>query len=109
MSEEAPTFEEAKLCPKCGKPGEDMGGRPARRRGVKVHTIYCRTELCKWYNTSWLIQVNEDGSIPQAYSQIGEKQFPKVSQESITRINEALDRQLDAEKRGDGEVRNPYS
>lgn len=102
------TFEEAKRCPKCERPGKDEGAKPGRRAGVKVHTIRCETQLCRWYNTTWLVQVNEDGSIPEAYSQVGHKQFPKVSDESITRINEALDRQIAAEKSGQGEVRNPY-
>jgi hypothetical protein len=103
------TFEEAQRCPRCDKPGRDQGGRPGRRRGVKVHTIVCETELCPWYNTTWLIQVNEDGTIPDAYSQVGEKQFHKVSPETETRINEALERQLKAEQSGQGEIRNPYS
>lgn len=103
------TFEEARRCPKCDKPGEDMGGRPSQRRGTKVHTIFCRTELCSWYNTSWLVSVNEDGTVPDAYSQVGPKQYHKVSQETETRINEALERQLKAEQSGEGEIRNPYS
>lgn len=103
------TFEEARLCSKCEKPGEDLGGRPGARRGVEVHTIVCRTPLCPWENTTWLVQVNEDGSVPDAYSQLGPKQYHKVSPETETRINEALERQLEAERRGGGEVRNPYS
>jgi hypothetical protein len=102
------TFEEAKECPKCHRPGKEDGVRAGRRRGVLVHTIRCMTQLCPWYNTTWLVQVNEDGSIPEAYSQLGAKQFPKVSQQTETRINEALQRQLEAEVRGDGEVRNPH-
>jgi hypothetical protein len=104
------TFEEARLCPKCGQPGKDMGAKPARRRGVMVHTIMCDgSDLCPWKNTRWLVQVNEDGTVPDAYSQVGGKQFPTASPETETRINEALARQIAAETRGDGEVRNPYT
>lgn len=103
------SWEEAIRCPKCDKPGKDEGWKPGRRRGTKVHTIRCvSTELCPWYNTTWLVQVNEDGTIPQAYSQVGPKAFPKVSDQTITRINEAISAQLKAETRGDGEVRNPH-
>lgn len=109
MSEESPTWEEATRCPRCGRSGEDTGARPGKRRGVMIHTIYCRTELCTWHNTSWLVQINEDGTIPQAHSRNREKQFPTVSPETETRINEALQRQLDAETSGHGEVRNPYA
>lgn len=63
----ATTFEEAKVCPKCGQPGEDVRNVPAKGiRGARVHTIYCRKDGCKWYNTCWFVQVNKDGSIPPA-------------------------------------------
>lgn len=105
------TFEEAKRCPKCDMPGDDKSVTTVTkgRRKVKVHTIYCRNSECKWYNTSWLVQVNEDGSIPQAYQQIGPKQFPKLSAESETRIQESIEAQLAAETKPGSEVRNPFS
>lgn len=104
-----PTFEEASRCPKCDQPGKEVTVKPGSRRGVMVHVIECATQLCKWYGERWFVQVNEDGTIPKAYSQVGPKAYPKVSDESITRINEALERQLDVEKRPGGEIRNPYS
>ena len=105
MSEKT-TFEEAKLCPKCGRPGEDRQTTKVGRK--EVHLIYCVTELCKWFNTPWSVQVNEDGSIPQAYSGIGRKNFPKLSPESETRVNEAMEAQLRMETQpGGAEVRNP--
>lgn len=67
MSESRTTFEEAKVCPKCAKPGEDRMTKPAGRDlplGTTIHMIYCNTELCPWYNTCWMVQVNPDGSIP---------------------------------------------
>lgn len=106
------TFEEAKLCPKCGKPGDDRKqtrSKDSHGKPVTVHLIYCTTELCRWYNTCWSVQVNADGSIPTAYSSaFQQKMFPKVSQETETRIQEAMDAQLRAETQpGGGEVRNP--
>jgi hypothetical protein len=102
------TFEEAKQCPKCGKPGDDTGSRPTNRRGVKVHTIFCRNRVCPWLDTSWIVQVNQDGSIPEAYSGHGRKQYPKVSKEMESRINQGIQSQIDAETRsGGGEVSGP--
>ena len=71
------TFEEAKLCPKCGRTGEDRAQIPAPRdaklpRGTKIHFIYCVTELCRWFNTPWQVQVNPDGSIPAPRNHSGE-------------------------------------
>jgi hypothetical protein len=107
MSDEATTFEEAKRCPKCDKPGEDTGSKPTTKRGVKVHVIKCQTPLCSWYETTWLVQVNEDGSIPKAYEQLGDKQFPLASPETETRVQEAIDAQLRAETKPGSEIRNP--
>jgi len=103
------TFEEAKRCPKCDKPGEDMGGNPSAKQGVKVHLVYCRTPGCEWENTNWLVQVNADGTVPEAYSQLGPKQYPKLSPESETRVRESMEAQLRAETApGGGEIRNPH-
>jgi hypothetical protein len=75
----ATSFEEAKDCPKCGKPGEDMGGRVVAggKRGSKTHTIYCRNELCPWLDTPYFVTRNPDGSIPEAKNHTGE---PKLYQ-----------------------------
>jgi len=103
------TYEEATRCPKCEKPGSVRKKTTVRkgRRTVEQHLVYCETELCPWFNTAWIIQVNEDGSIPEAYSQVGPKQYPKLSPESETRVQEAMEAQLAAETRPGGEVRNP--
>jgi hypothetical protein len=64
------TFEEAKRCPKCDKPGEDrhqnviLGKTFKGGKAPVVHQIFCTTELCPWFGTPWLVQVNGDGSIP---------------------------------------------
>ncbi len=105
------TFEEAKRCPKCDNPGEDMGVKKINKDGrrVQIHTIMCKTTLCRWYNTSYLVQVNEDGSIPEAYGQNLKKQFPRLSAESESRVLDALRQQQQVELYGDGEIRNPYA
>lgn len=112
MSDTQTTFEEAQRCPKCELPGEDTGTTPVRsQRGqqVQVHTIYCRNAECKWYNTSWIVQVNPDGTIPVAYSQLGNKKYPQLSPETQTRVEEAIKAQVAAETSpGGAEVRNPH-
>jgi hypothetical protein len=114
------TFEEAKKCPKCGKPGEDAGVRRAPgnlgSQGVTLHTIFCRTELCRWYNTPYYIQVNADGSVPPPRDHTGE---PKLYQgfedhDRIAAEIEAAVRNTDALSRRSGtseayEIRNPRS
>lgn len=74
MSTLAPTFEEAKRCPRCDKPGEDVSVRPAPNlpRGTKIHTIFCRTPFCRWQDTCWFVQENPDGTVPHARDHSGE-------------------------------------
>lgn len=110
------TLEQAKVCPKCGKIGEVRKETPAKNgRGELVTNlvVYCvdPTELCPWFGTPWVITVNPDGSIPQPYSQIGEKSFPRISSESMTRVEEAIKGQVEVEtnRGGHGEIRNPRS
>lgn len=108
----ATTFEEARDCPKCGRPGEDTAQARVfsqnRQEMVTVHTIYCRTPLCPWENTCWVVQVNADGSLPQPGANLGDKQYPKLSPESETRVREALEEQLRRETEPGTELRNPY-
>lgn len=110
----ATTFEEAKLCPRCKKPGEEASKVPARdmKPGTVVYVIFCRTPGCRWENTSWLIQVNPDGSIPtEDYSKREKKTFP-VSESAAQQardIERAVARERELQQRGGGEVRNPYS
>lgn len=76
------TFEEAKRCPRCKKPGNDRHQslvRGAREKGLDpgtaVHYIYCENPVCPWYETNWIIQVNPDGSVPPP-TMHHEKQYP---------------------------------
>jgi len=107
----ATTFEEAKLCPKCSLPGEDRAVK-AGPHGSKVHTIYCVTKLCPWYDTPWMVQVNADGSIPPPQDHRGK---PKVYEgfeghdEMAKNIIDNLNAQYVAEQRPGYEVRNPRS
>lgn len=108
------TFEEAKLCPKCGRMGKEAGStrkRNSRNQIVTVHFIECVTELCPWFGTKYFVQVNEDGSIPQPYQQLGPKKYPRLSPESASRVEEAVRRETEVSTQPDrhGEVRNPHS
>ena len=106
------TWEEASRCPKCNQPGEDVKEtktRNGRGKDVVVHTVFCRNPICIWLDTSWLVQINEDGSIPKAYEQLGNKKYPKLSPELETRVQEAIQAQLKAETQpGGAEIRNPH-
>jgi hypothetical protein len=106
------TWEDAKLCPKCGLPGEATGkttsvpGKP----GAKLHYVECRSVTCPWYKTTWLVQVDADGTIPEPKDHSRE---PKLYQgfedhnKIANDIREALERQSVQETLGGAEVPRP--
>jgi hypothetical protein len=103
------TFEMAKQCPKCGNPGKEVMVRSTKNsRGepCQLHVIECVRELCRWFGERYVVQTNNDGTIPAAYSGVMDKQFPRISQESQSRIQDNVERQLEVERRG-GEIKNP--
>jgi hypothetical protein len=106
MPDEAPTWEEATRCPRCGKPGKQEHTNNLGRRG-KLHTIRCMTEGCKWYNTTWVVQTRDDGTIPVAdvRPRNAESRLHMPSQDEIDRIERAARRQLDMETKPGTEVR----
>lgn len=55
--------EEARSCPRCDNFGQ-LVSTHAGPRGSTVRTYMCGTQGCKWYSTTWIVQVNSDGSIP---------------------------------------------
>jgi hypothetical protein len=76
------TYEEATRCPKCGNPGNVRKKTAAPReanlpRGTTIHHVYCEHELCPWYDTTWMVQVNADGSVPPPKNHRGQ---PKIYQ-----------------------------
>jgi hypothetical protein len=63
------TYEEAVRCPKCRQPGDVQvkRGAPKEARlpvGTMLHTVYCMNQVCPWFETCWMIQVNRDGTVP---------------------------------------------
>lgn len=87
------TFEDAKRCPRCDNPGEDTRQMPGQD-GSTVHIITCRNERCSWFDTNWMIQVKEDGTIPIRDSG-GSKQFPAMPGMSKERADAEVNAILD--------------
>jgi hypothetical protein len=108
------TFEEAKRCPKCGIPGEDVSQQKVTNRDLKMgtavaHVIMCRNDACNWYNTSWIVQVNPDQTVPVMDHSRTEKQFPNRSDDEVAqRVIASIERQVAQERKsGGGEISGP--
>lgn len=82
------TFEEARRCPKCETPGSEQSSRRGPY-GSKIHTIVCMNERCKWYNTTWVVQVHQDGTVQPPTKH--DKSYPKVP-DMTDRVNEQMQR-----------------
>jgi len=58
------SYEEAKRCPKCQNPGREVSSR-RRRDGSELKTIACGNARCSWFDTTYVVQINADGTIPE--------------------------------------------
>lgn len=85
------TFEEAKRCPKCEQPGRETSAHHGSY-GSTMYVIECANKRCPWYNTSYIVQVNADGTIPEP-SNDRPHQFPKLPGQSEI-DPEALERRI---------------
>lgn len=72
-----PTLEDATRCPKCSMPGDKRSSQSARR-GSTVFVYACLNERCSWFDTTWLVQVNADGSIPERTA--GPKEYEPLTE-----------------------------
>lgn len=110
----ASTYEEAKICPKCKRPGEETKSvsMPDMPRGTTVKEIYCRTPLCPWEGTPWMVQVNPDGTIP---APTNHRNSPKKyigfegHDDQARELIEMLKAAAKAETEPGTEIRNPFS
>jgi hypothetical protein len=83
------TFDEARRCPKCDVLGADESQRPGPH-GSRLHVIRCRSPRCKWYNTTYIVQVDRDGTVAKPDSD-RQKFFPKIPDRTDA-INESMQR-----------------
>lgn len=100
-------FEEAKRCYKCKQPGVQKSKiRQKRPQGPGMCNVFifeCRNERCKNFEDTWLVQVNDDGSIPTRNK--GPKEYP--NSDRLTAMGKSYIDQLNAEV-DQGETNNPY-
>jgi len=101
------SYEEATRCPKCGNTGELVSKHPAGTdlpRGTMAHVLMCKTELCRWYNTTWLVQVNPDNTVPDAKTVGRQKQFVDAPIDTVA-LEQAWEKELEAQRKGGAETR----
>lgn len=83
MADTNPQYETAKRCRKCDAPGLKVSSSRQRRerRGMCTMEVYkCENVRCKWYDVTWLVQLNDDGTIPERKKSNNpkDKEFPNA-------------------------------
>lgn len=96
------TFDEARRCPKCKELGKDTGSQKASG-GSTVHKILCMNDRCKWFGTTYVVQVNADGTIPPPNLH-RDKAFPALAPRSDSAVEAQYARLLDDQLTGRGEI-----
>lgn len=84
------SFEEVRKCPRCASTGRIGSERP-QRDGSKIVTIWCETPTCRWFNTSWIVQIMPDGSIAEPK---GHDKFFADIPDRTEEVREYIDRDL---------------
>ena len=54
----------ASKCPKCNNVGDVVTEQPTENPKIKGIVYQCNYKLCEWYNSRWIITVDEDGFVP---------------------------------------------
>lgn len=93
------TIDEAKRCPRCSQAGQESGNHRGPK-GSRVYTFVCMNEVCPWYETGWIVQVNSDGTIPER--EAGPKEFEKLPNFDANkeRVEEQIRREAEEQTRG---------
>lgn len=108
-----PTIEEAGRCPECGFPGRNVSTTVVRSPdlapGTQAKIFECVNDRCSWYKTTWVVQVNPDGTIPErAKPENRTHKGPKANPDAdrmMRMVQERLENQYQAEIRpGGGEI-----
>jgi hypothetical protein len=92
------TFEDAKRCPICDMPGEEVAVTKAKDSAGDVHIFRCENVRCREVGERWLVQTRPDGTVPQPTEDKGPKAFPSMSSDTVSRgmrvVEDAVGRDL---------------
>lgn len=77
------SWEEASKCPRCSQTGDAGEKMSTAKPGISAVVVTCKNTGCKWYGTGWSVQINGDGSIPDARERKPEDReqhmFPRIN------------------------------
>ncbi len=78
MAETPTTLKTARKCPKCNKNGELIQKSPTEVPELTGYVFSCANKVCPWFNTRWVVTVDEDDKVPTRDIGHDPKRFPAV-------------------------------
>lgn len=57
------SLDDASRCPRCQNQGQETSKKKERKFTNVVFT--CKNPRCRWFETTWVVSVNSDGSITE--------------------------------------------
>ncbi len=92
------SFEEASKCPRCDNAGE-QNALVRNVKDGKLYTFTCRNSACSWFETDWVVQRLEDGTVPLRET-TRERTFAPIPGMTQEKAIKALKQTADDEERG---------
>jgi hypothetical protein len=98
------TFEEAKRCPKCSEPGEEVSENKAPSGDGVLKFFRCGNVRCIDVGERWVVQIRANGTVPQPTDDRGPKTFPNMSQDRLSHGMRVLEDAVGHDMRDSREV-----
>jgi hypothetical protein len=76
-------FEEAKRCPKCKQPGEEVAESKAPSGDGVLKFFRCENTRCPEVGERWVVQIRADGTVPSPTDNRGPKTYTKLSNDRL--------------------------
>lgn len=77
-------FEEAKRCPKCSTPGEEVAESKAPSGDGVLKFFRCIEPRCTFVGERWVVQIRADGTVPKPTDDKGPKTYLPLSNDRLS-------------------------
>ena len=87
------TMSQAAKCPRCNNVGELVyKGRNKANPNYTDYQYECKTAVCPWVGTRWLVQEDDEGNIPERDRTVKSfPQLPELSPEGLKKLRTTFD------------------
>lgn len=72
------TLSTARQCPRCNTPGELITKAPTEDVKLTGYVFQCNNKVCPWFDTRWVVTVDDDDKVQTRDPGHDPKRFPAV-------------------------------